>query len=64
LQFRTGGNRRVDTFQAIVVRDRNIRNAMADHGQMPDLAMIVKVEKAFFHCGKCITRSKLWNSRL
>jgi uncharacterized protein len=49
---------------AIVVRDRNIRNAMADHGQMPDLAMIVKVEKAFFHCGKCITRSKLWNSRL
>jgi uncharacterized protein len=52
------------TGRAIVVRDRNIRNAMADHGQMPDLAMIVKVEKAFFHCGKCITRSKLWNSRL
>jgi predicted pyridoxine 5'-phosphate oxidase superfamily flavin-nucleotide-binding protein len=52
------------TGRAIVVRDRNIRNAMADHGQMPDLAMIVKVEKAFFHCGKSITRSKLWNSRL
>jgi hypothetical protein len=28
---------------------------------MPDLAMIVIVEKAFFHCGKCITRSKLWD---
>jgi len=23
--------------------------------------MIVGVEKAFFHCGKCITRSNLWN---
>jgi PPOX class probable FMN-dependent enzyme len=52
------------TGRAIIVRDQNIRNAMADHGQIPDLAMIVKVEKAFFHCGKCITRSKLWYSRL
>jgi len=25
------------------------RNAMADHGQIPDLAMIVKVEKICFH---------------
>jgi len=23
--------------------------------------MIVVVEKAFFHCGKCMTRSKLWD---
>jgi hypothetical protein len=23
--------------------------------------LIVAVEKAFFHCGKCITRSKLWD---
>src|SRR6202048_5604120 len=52
------------TGRAIVVRDRNISNAMAGRGQIPDLAMIVKVEKAFFHCGKCITRSKLWYSRL
>src|SRR6202023_1093923 len=33
------------TGRAIVVRDRNIRNAMADHGQMPDLAMIVKLRQ-------------------
>ncbi|MGF6311627.1 PPOX class probable FMN-dependent enzyme [Bradyrhizobium sp. i1.8.4] len=51
------------TGRAIIVRDENIRSAMADHGQIPDLAMIVEVEKAFFHCGKCITRSKLWNAR-
>jgi uncharacterized protein len=34
---------------------------MVDHGQVPDLAMIVGVEMASFHCGKCITRSNLWN---
>ena len=48
------------TGRALIVRDQNIRSAMADHGQIPDLAMIVGVEKAFFHCGKCMTRSSLW----
>ena len=36
---------------------------MADHGRVPDLAMIVGVEKAFFHCGECITRSSLWSCK-
>ncbi|WP_426443380.1 MSMEG_1061 family FMN-dependent PPOX-type flavoprotein [Bradyrhizobium genosp. P] len=49
------------TGQAIIVRDQNIRNMMVDDGRVPDLAMIVAVEKAFFHCGKCIMRSGLWN---
>jgi PPOX class probable FMN-dependent enzyme len=49
------------TGRAVIVRDQNIRSAMMDRGQLPDLAMIVAVEKAFFHCGKCITRSNLWN---
>jgi uncharacterized protein len=47
--------------RAIVVRDRAIRSAMTERGRMPELAMVVEVERAFFHCGKCITRSKLWN---
>jgi PPOX class probable FMN-dependent enzyme len=47
--------------RAIIVRDQHIRSALADRGQLPELAMIVGVEKAFFHCGKCITRSNLWN---
>jgi hypothetical protein len=33
----------------------------ADDGRVPDLAMIVGIEKAFFHCGKCITRFNLWD---
>jgi PPOX class probable FMN-dependent enzyme len=49
------------TGRALLVRDHAIRSTMMDNGRMPDLAMIVIVEKAFFHCGKCITRSKLWD---
>jgi uncharacterized protein len=49
------------TGRALIVRDQNIRSDMIDKGRMPELAMIVAVERAFFHCGKCITRSNLWN---
>lgn len=47
--------------RAMIVRDSVIRNAMAENGRTPELALIVAVEKAFFHCGKCITRSSLWD---
>jgi len=47
--------------RAMIVRDSNIRNALIDAGQIPELALVVIVEKAFFHCGKCITRSGLWD---
>ena len=47
--------------RAMIVRDSNIRNALVDAGQIPELALVVIVEKAFFHCGKCITRSGLWD---
>jgi PPOX class probable FMN-dependent enzyme len=49
------------TGRALLVRDHDIRNRMMDDGRVPELAMIVIVERAFFHCGKCITRSNLWN---
>jgi uncharacterized protein len=47
--------------RAMIVRDSYIRNALVEGGQIPDLALVVIVEKAFFHCGKCITRSNLWD---
>jgi PPOX class probable FMN-dependent enzyme len=47
--------------RALIVRDHGLRSTMIDNGRMPDLAMIVIVERAFFHCGKCITRSNLWD---
>jgi uncharacterized protein len=47
---------------AILVRDREIREAMTVDRRVPELAMIVMIDRAFFHCGKCITRSKLWDA--
>jgi PPOX class probable FMN-dependent enzyme len=47
--------------RAVIVRDQDIRRALADDGRMPELAMVVIVERAFFHCGKCIKRAKLWD---
>lgn len=47
---------------AILVRDQEIRESLTIDGRVPELAMIVMIDRAFFHCGKCITRSKLWNA--
>jgi PPOX class probable FMN-dependent enzyme len=49
--------------RAMIVGNQDIRSAMMDNGRIPELAMIVMVERAFLHCGKCITRSNLWNYR-
>jgi uncharacterized protein len=45
---------------AIIVRDAWIRQRMAVNDKVPDFAIVVKVEEAFFHCAKCMVRSKLW----
>jgi len=45
---------------ACVVRDAALRASMAIDGRSPDFALVVKVEEAFFHCSKCMLRSKLW----
>ena len=70
------GNRRVDTFHNVLQNPgvgliffipgqretlRVMGRALIEKGRMPDLAMVVIVERAFFHCGKCITRSNLWD---
>ena len=48
---------------ATVVRDRGLREQMVVHGKTPELALVVAVEQAFFHCAKCVMRSHLWDSR-
>lgn len=47
---------------AQIVRDENLRSSMAMQGKNPDFAIAVKVEEAFFHCSKCMIRSKLWDT--
>jgi hypothetical protein len=33
---------------------------MAVNGKLPELAMLVRVREAFFHCGKSMIRSGMW----
>jgi PPOX class probable FMN-dependent enzyme len=45
---------------ASLVRDPDLLAQMAVNGKPPDLAIVVQVREAFFHCGKSIIRSGLW----
>lgn len=45
---------------AQVVRDPDLLADMAVNGREPDLALLVRVEEAFFHCGKAMIRSRMW----
>ena len=46
--------------RAFIVRDHWIRERMAVQARLPDFAVVVHVEEVFFHCAKCMVRSKLW----
>jgi hypothetical protein len=45
---------------ASIVRDPDLLASMAIRGKAPKLAIVVDVQEAFFHCSKCMIRSKLW----
>lgn len=46
--------------EARLVRDEELRQSMAVNGKVPQLAVVVYVERIFMHCPKCMVRSKLW----
>jgi hypothetical protein len=45
---------------AKIVSDPALLESMAQEGKLPTFATVVHVEKALFHCAKCIIRSGLW----
>lgn len=47
--------------RATIVRDLSLREQMAVGGKIPDFAIVVTVDQAFFHCPKCVIRSDLWS---
>lgn len=47
--------------EARIVRDAKVRKLMAINWKIPDLAVVVYVERVFMHCQKCMVRSKLWD---
>jgi PPOX class probable FMN-dependent enzyme len=46
--------------RATIVRDVALRESMEVNGRVPELALGVEITTAYFHCAKCIIRSKLW----
>ncbi len=46
--------------RASIVRDRALLDRMAHQRKVPELAIVIEVRRAFFHCAKCIIRSHLW----
>ncbi|HMH18643.1 MAG TPA: MSMEG_1061 family FMN-dependent PPOX-type flavoprotein [Burkholderiales bacterium] len=47
---------------ATIVRDRWVREPMAVAGKLPEFAIVVHVNEVFFHCAKCVIRSRLWDT--
>jgi PPOX class probable FMN-dependent enzyme len=45
---------------ATLAKDTSVLDEMTVNGRAPDIAIIVHVREAFFHCGKAIIRSGLW----
>src|SRR5215831_8032504 len=43
--------------QAVAVRDREMRESLALDGRLPELVIVVAIERVFFHCARCIRRS-------
>ncbi|CAN5170362.1 pyridoxamine 5'-phosphate oxidase family protein [soil metagenome] len=46
---------------ARIVQDADLAASLSVAGKSPALCIVVDVEEAFFHCAKCIVRSKLWS---
>ena len=45
---------------AAIVRDSALNRHLAHNGKTPNLAVAVHIDRAFFHCAKCMIRSGLW----
>lgn len=48
---------------AVIARDHWLRSMMAHAAKTPEFAMVVSVQEVFFHCAKCVIRSRLWDPR-
>ncbi len=46
---------------AQIVRDEEVRQRFIMQGKAPIFVIAVTVKEAFFHCTKCVVRSKLWS---
>lgn len=47
--------------RAVISTDASLRESMAERGKAPSSVLIITIEELFFHCGKALIRSDLWN---
>jgi PPOX class probable FMN-dependent enzyme len=45
---------------AEIVADHGLLEALGAHGKPAQLALVIHVERAMFHCAKCMIRSSMW----
>lgn len=48
--------------RASINRDARLLTPLAAQGKVPPVGLMVHVEETFFHCGKALMRSKLWDA--
>lgn len=46
---------------AFITDDANLRDLMTVDSRRPNLALVINVEQVYFHCGKALIRSQLWD---
>lgn len=44
----------------LLVRDVTLREDLAHKGRVPELVLVVDVNRVMFQCSKCMVRSRLW----
>jgi predicted pyridoxine 5'-phosphate oxidase superfamily flavin-nucleotide-binding protein len=48
------------TGQSRIGRDQALRESMAVNGRIPEIAIVIHVERVLIHCPTCVVRAKLW----
>ncbi|MGL4964705.1 MAG: pyridoxamine 5'-phosphate oxidase family protein [Inquilinus sp.] len=48
------------TGKAIIVRDAELREAMAVNGKLPEHILVIEISRVLSHCPKCMIRSGMW----
>jgi len=48
---------------ALISIDLSLRKRFEIKNKIPDFVILVNVEEVFFHCSKCMIRSKLWQPK-
>ena len=49
--------------RATIVQDAWLHETLAAEGAASGLALVIHISELFFHCPKCMTHSKLWDSK-